>query len=775
MRWLTATTLPSGIPFRRVRLPNRTPTTMVRYVLALLSALAIASASAISVSIGIYEYPRCIYNTGALAANASGGVGPYTYLWSNGATASYISDLAPGTYSVTVTDFNGDQATNWTELESVPLYGGGPFWLPGCPDAGFPGGPGKRLFLNGGLASVGLGPFTSSLGMETYLLEIPSGAFLYMGANASEMGSPLDFTITDVNGCVTDASTIIPPDPEWLAPQVLDVQGACSGGNNGSILIHVPAEPNGWESGMRLMRDGVEYGWTSMSNGSSFGGAANTVTRTGLSAGIYQVIQTIDWGPGILQELQDMYFPTVGESCADTLLVEVPDLGYTCGTVMGRVFVDANENCQPGGGDANLPNTVVEIQPGDHFAITDGGGQYAINVPYGTYTIADQNALFQEHCGVEGAPFTVSSGQANVTRNLADTSLVGLDVRVQMGSGAARPGFEILYGIDVDNLTGVLSGAGTLTFTYDPTLIYLNAGTPPTSVTGNVITWNFSSLNAFADRDFYARFQVPPDINLLGQELSSSAVVSVAGAETDLTNNTTTHTVTVTGSYDPNDKSVRTASGVEGVYLINGDDRLEYTIRFQNTGTDTAFFVVITDTLQPTLDPATFQLGAASHPMSMLMRDHVLKFMFANILLPDSNASEPQSHGFVTYSIKPYQPVLPGTVIENIANIFFDHNPPVITEPSVLVAEFSTEVQEQTQVPGQLRLLPNPAKDQLQVKGEGTMNMIRIIAADGREVMHVPVRSMNASLDVERLNAGVYLLIATLADGSQAYERFIKE
>ena len=34
----------------------------------------------------------------------------------------------------------------------------------------------------------------------------------------------------------------------------------------------------------------------------------------------------------------------------------------------------------------------------------------------------------------------------------------------------------------------------------------------------------------------------------------------------------------------------------------------------------------------------------------------------------------------------PVQPVK----IENIANIYFDFNPPIITEPSVLVAEFST-------------------------------------------------------------------------------------
>ncbi len=43
-------------------------------------------------------------NNGTASANVSGGTGPYTYLWSNAATTASISNLAPGTYSVTVTD-----------------------------------------------------------------------------------------------------------------------------------------------------------------------------------------------------------------------------------------------------------------------------------------------------------------------------------------------------------------------------------------------------------------------------------------------------------------------------------------------------------------------------------------------------------------------------------------------------------------------------------------------------------------------------------------------
>src|SRR5690606_8518432 len=100
---------------------------------------------------------------------------------------------------------------------------------------------------------------------------------------------------------------------------------------------------------------------------------------------------------------------------------------------------------------------------------------------------------------------------------------------------------------------------------------------------------------------------------------------------------------------------------------------IDYTIRFQNTGTDTAFNVLITDTLPAYLDPGSFVVGAASHNFTWELRDAgTLKFSFPDILLPDSNANEAASHGFVSFRIKPREPVLPGTMIENFANIYFD-------------------------------------------------------------------------------------------------------
>lgn len=135
----------------------------------------------------------------------------------------------------------------------------------------------------------------------------------------------------------------------------------------------------------------------------------------------------------------------------------------------------------------------------------------------------------------------------------------------------------------------------------------------------------------------------------------------------------------ISGSYDPNFKEAFPI-GIGEDHLIEGDEEFEYIIHFQNTGNDTAFNIVIKDTLSLKMDLATLRTGAASHPFSWeLTPDNELIFSFGNILLPDSTTNEVASHGYVQYFIYPKEDMLPGTVIENRAGIYFDINDPIIT------------------------------------------------------------------------------------------------
>lgn len=137
----------------------------------------------------------------------------------------------------------------------------------------------------------------------------------------------------------------------------------------------------------------------------------------------------------------------------------------------------------------------------------------------------------------------------------------------------------------------------------------------------------------------------------------------------------------VTGSYDPNDK-LASPKGVTAQGLIRKGQWIDYKIRFQNTGTDTAFTVRLIDTLDTRLEITSLEFGAASHPYtwSLINQDPpVFEAVFSNILLPDSNVNEPASHGFLNFLIKTHADLPEGAEIRNFADIYFDFNPPIRT------------------------------------------------------------------------------------------------
>ncbi|MEQ1744997.1 MAG: leucine-rich repeat protein [Saprospiraceae bacterium] len=132
-------------------------------------------------------------------------------------------------------------------------------------------------------------------------------------------------------------------------------------------------------------------------------------------------------------------------------------------------------------------------------------------------------------------------------------------------------------------------------------------------------------------------------------------------------------------AYDPNLKSA-VPTGIGPEYSIAADRKLQYTIDFQNTGTDTAYRVQLRDVLPSGLDVSTFRPSASSHPCVWEIRGgDTLEVLFLPIFLPDSNVNEPASHGYFSFEIdlKPGLPV--GTKLENTAAIVFDFNPPIVT------------------------------------------------------------------------------------------------
>ncbi len=219
------------------------------------------------------------------------------------------------------------------------------------------------------------------------------------------------------------------------------------------------------------------------------------------------------------------------------------------------------------------------------------------------------------------------------------------------------------------------------------------------------------------------------------------------------------------GSYDPNDKQgFPTGYGAQQ-YIKPGVD-LEYMIRFQNTGTDTAFAVVIRDTLSAWLDAGSVEPGASSHPYRFeYYGDGFLKFVFDPIALPDSNVNVAGSQGFVSFRVKQKPNVPLQSDIYNQAAIYFDFNEPVITNKThhkVGIDFVTVDTWTPEQSGYSLRILPNPAADRATLKIDGEFNIVNGYAElsdiTGRHSTRIHFSGNHINLERGQLPAGVYML-----------------
>jgi len=216
-------------------------------------------------------------------------------------------------------------------------------------------------------------------------------------------------------------------------------------------------------------------------------------------------------------------------------------------------------------------------------------------------------------------------------------------------------------------------------------------------------------------------------------------------------------------AFDPNDKT-GLPLGVGEAHFIEQNQDLSYTIRFQNTGTDTAFNIFIIDTLAASLNPATMRVLGSSHPCDLLFEGNgIVKFLFSNIMLPDSNVNEVASHGFVKFAIEQRKDLAIGTQIENEAAIYFDFNEPVITNRTLhtIGKDFLMEVSStQTLLKGvEMEVFPNPtaAIANFRFKGlELNDGLLKVFDQFGKQVKAVKFVGTSCQLDGTELSSGLY-------------------
>jgi len=219
------------------------------------------------------------------------------------------------------------------------------------------------------------------------------------------------------------------------------------------------------------------------------------------------------------------------------------------------------------------------------------------------------------------------------------------------------------------------------------------------------------------------------------------------------------------GSFDPNDKQ-GFPKGYGNQHFIKANTDLEYIIRFQNNGNDTAFTVIILDKLTPNLDPNSVRIEVASHPMEFaLLEGGVLRFTFDHISLPDSSVNWDASNGFVKFRVSQKPDLTNGTVIENSAAIYFDYNAPVITNTTfhTIGKDFITVSTDDPELDGLLRAYPNPTSDAIffDLKDLTNAGRFELTNSLGHQLRSEIFTGKQFHFERKNLPAGIYLFQIT--------------
>lgn len=689
---------------------------------------------------------------GIIDAYATGTAGPYIFTMPNGSTftgyqAQFVN-LCPGTYSIEVEDVNGctDLITASVAQDSLSSI---------IVDAIITNGNGCNTTTVCDasvevIASNGVAPYSYSIDFGVTFQSSNTFTGLCPGTYIA--------TVEDSLGCSGDYSFVISGN-QGLGIQSSTYYESCdsngTGGGNGSF-IEVYAYGGSAP---------YTYVWSDGSTTSSLFNPAS---------GPYTVIVT----------------DANGCSISETFIVP----SNQCYTISGNVYVDVNQNCIFDGADYPVSSFVdLTATAGGPwlwiYDYTDANGFYSIAAPAGTYFF-DVNGYqvnnFTQVCPTVNYSVTIDANNPNV---IVDFFLAppppSQDLSINMYTPYTfTPGFPTYTTVQYCN-DGTIPMSGNVVVEYDASLVWYQTGTTPSGYSifnndvpsshdavNHILTYDFSNLLPGQCRYLDVDYETPIGTGLMpGDPILIDAAVNPIPGDVTPSNNVTYLAKQITSSWDPNDK----AASPEGDITVDQNDHAYY-IRFQNEGNGNATTVVVKDEIDANLALHTLRNVSASHDYILTVENNnTLVFTFNNIQLVPQSVSEELSQGFVAFSLSQDGELPIGTVVANTAEIFFDFNPPIVT--NTVENEIVEKVTGITTVEVQnaLSVYPNPSTGLYQVKlSNMDITNIRVYDLIGSTLLQlVDLDSKDAQINLSNSADGVYFVEVETAAG-KAVQKLIK-
>ena len=451
-------------------------------------------------------------------------------------------------------------------------------------------------------------------------------------------------------------------------------------------------------------------------------------------------------------------------------------------------FLDSNNNGIQDPGEPNFPLGVFD------YDINTSGTINNITSPTGSHSIYEDDATASYDFGYsilpEYASYYSISTAAYTNQMISATGgmttllfpITSISTYTDVASyivplSPPVPGFTYTNRVFYGNLGPATVPAGTLAFNNGATVSILSISEPTAALTTTGFTFNYTNLLPFEYRFIDVEMTVPvlPVVNL-GDLVTNTVSITPINSDINPINNVQTSTQIIIGSYDPNDKME--SHGPEILHAsFTENDYLFYTIRFQNSGTASAVNVRIEDFLNPMIDEESVRMIQSSHNYTLDRVDNQLVWYFNNIQLPHEGVSYELSQGYVYFKVKLKPGFEVGDVVPNGASIYFDFNPPIIT--NTFNTTFTANLSNPFANLEVIKVYPNPMKDVLNISlnsSSGLVKEVIITSVLGKQIKVIKIDNLKEfQIPVKDLATGIYLLEITTSNNKNYTQKIVKE
>ncbi len=349
--------------------------------------------------------------------------------------------------------------------------------------------------------------------------------------------------------------------------------------------------------------------------------------------------------------------------------------------IAGQFYQDNDSNCiWNKSNEFSIRNKLICAEKASKYTNTDSSGRFKLYLDSGIYSLALPTYYSNSACNVSSKLKSVKL----LLDSFVDLGVLGvydnrLDLSVLLGAGRAVRGKDFTASIIVGNRGSNSLGKATggsypkLKLKYDKRLIVNNCHGCGSDTSLGILDWKLSEILGGDSIQFSVDFNVDKNKLFNGDNFKLLTWVDTSFHDLSLENNASFLKLKVLSPYDPNAKMILIGDS------IVSSEKVIYHIDFQNLGTDTAFDVLVVDTLSKFLNPRSIDLGLCSFPCYMSQDSNVIKFGFHRINLTDTLKNKEKSKGFIEFSVSPKFPIDTSVYIQNAASIYFDYEVPVKT------------------------------------------------------------------------------------------------